>query len=591
MENITDYIKEAFAYKNDGDYKKAIDYFYKALAIDNESSEILSELANLYMLLFQYDRAIGLYEQILQKDSKNNEAKYNYVLLLIKTERYEKAETYLSELCADKYELLSSSEILFQIYEKKCEWDKTIELFLKNKNDLNSSKIYFIVGNAYKRKGNKTQADIFFEKAYSLDDKNINAGIEVANKYFENSHIEEAETLTLKLLEISENDKLFCLLGDIAYSKSDFDSAVKNYSFAIRLNDNNALYYFKLGLVYSVRGFYREAEECYCNALKHEPGDISYNYGLAFLYYSVKKFDLASNVLDLILQKDKNNPEAITLKILILLNENNIAAAGDHIQKANFNNNDDFSLYAQAQYYAKISMYDKAASLISKAIKINPSSVDYKMEYALYNYALSETDKAYEVCDEILKINDKYLSAYILQMKILYERKQFEKATDKIDKIKSLDKNNTEMYYIRGQISYLNGDYENASENFKTAVSIAPQNDEYYAMTGNCYYAMEQYDDAYYYFKEASEIDISNALYYYMMAKCAEKEGNNETAIAHFSVMKRLAPQNIDFLKDYAKFLYKYKGKKSATAMIKSSMGTADKQLKDELKKFLKEIK
>ena len=106
MENITDYIKEAFAYKNSGEYKKAIDYFYKALAIDNESSEILLELANLYTLLFQYDRAIGLYEQILEKDSLNDDAKYSYALLLNKIKQTDKAEKLFLELCNEKYELL-----------------------------------------------------------------------------------------------------------------------------------------------------------------------------------------------------------------------------------------------------------------------------------------------------------------------------------------------------------------------------------------------------------------------------------------------------------------------------------------------------
>ena len=75
-ENITDFIKEAFKAKDSGDYKVAIDYFYKALALDCESSEILLELAGLYVLLFQNDRAIDLYEQILAKHHDNLEAKF-----------------------------------------------------------------------------------------------------------------------------------------------------------------------------------------------------------------------------------------------------------------------------------------------------------------------------------------------------------------------------------------------------------------------------------------------------------------------------------------------------------------------------------
>ena len=48
MNDLKEYLKSAFEYKNNAEYKKSIDYFYKALAIDNESSEIMAELAFLY---------------------------------------------------------------------------------------------------------------------------------------------------------------------------------------------------------------------------------------------------------------------------------------------------------------------------------------------------------------------------------------------------------------------------------------------------------------------------------------------------------------------------------------------------------------
>lgn len=591
MENITDYIKEAFAYKNSGEYKKAIDYFYKALAIDNESSEILLELANLYTLLFQYDRAIGLYEQILEKDSLNDDAKYSYALLLNKIKQTDKAEKLFLELCNEKYELLSSAKFLFEIYSNKAEWKKIIDLFNQNQNSLKNSEMFYLVGNAYKNEGNSVQANVFFKKSFEMDNKNINAGIEVINIYLEDGKPEEAENLAKELLKTSENDKLFCALGDIAYSKSDLNTAINNYSFAIKLNDKSASYYFKLGLVYSVKGFYQEAEECYCYAIDLDSENEIYNYGLAFLYYSAKKYDLALRVLDLILNKDKENAQAITLKSIILMIQNSIAEAGELIAKLDNNIKDDFALYAQALYYSKIFLYDKAISTIEKAIKINPYSLDYKIELASYNYKLSQFETAYDICEEIIKENDKYLAAYILQIKILYKQKKFEKIQEIVIKIKSLDRNNPDMYYILGEISYNNEDFDKALENFKIAVSIQPQNEKYYTMVGNCYYKLGLYEDAYYYFKEASEINLANANNYYMMAKCAESMGNNETALSHFSVMKRLAPQNIEYIKDYALFLNSYKGKKAATVVIKSAMKTIDKTEKEELKDFLKKIK
>ena len=98
MDNLNDYIKEAFDSKNKGDYKKAIDYFYKALALENDSSEIMFELAQLYFLLSQNDRALSLYEQIFSKNIDNNEIKLQYAFLLKRVKNYAKAEQLFADL-------------------------------------------------------------------------------------------------------------------------------------------------------------------------------------------------------------------------------------------------------------------------------------------------------------------------------------------------------------------------------------------------------------------------------------------------------------------------------------------------------------
>ena len=57
-EEITDYIRSAFEYKELKNYKKAVDYFYKALTMDSNSSEIMCELAFLYEKLNNVDSLI-----------------------------------------------------------------------------------------------------------------------------------------------------------------------------------------------------------------------------------------------------------------------------------------------------------------------------------------------------------------------------------------------------------------------------------------------------------------------------------------------------------------------------------------------------
>ncbi|MBQ2644626.1 tetratricopeptide repeat protein [bacterium] len=60
-EEITKHIKKAFVYKSAGNFKQAIESFYKALELDSENPEILSEIAGLYFELNNNDKAIRYY--------------------------------------------------------------------------------------------------------------------------------------------------------------------------------------------------------------------------------------------------------------------------------------------------------------------------------------------------------------------------------------------------------------------------------------------------------------------------------------------------------------------------------------------------
>ena len=65
---IKEILQNAFVLKSQGYYKHAIEAFYKALEIDNSSSELLLEIADLYYLIDDEERAINYIEQSLGKN-------------------------------------------------------------------------------------------------------------------------------------------------------------------------------------------------------------------------------------------------------------------------------------------------------------------------------------------------------------------------------------------------------------------------------------------------------------------------------------------------------------------------------------------
>ncbi|MCD7779654.1 MAG: hypothetical protein LUH05_03155 [Candidatus Gastranaerophilales bacterium] len=590
--NLTEYLKTAFEYKNNGDYKKSIDYFYKALAVDNESFEIMSELALLYTKLCRYDRAVSFYEQILQKEPENDFVKFEFAKLLLTINEENKAENILSSLFDKGFELDKTAKELFSIYFNQQNYEKIITCYNKYSNSIKNSEALYYTACAYSKTGKEEIAENFYEKSYQNDEKNILAGVKVADCLFKNNHTEEAECIALKLLKYGENAEIFYLLAETAYFKSDIDSAMKYYSYAIKINPQNSLYFFKLAIVFSLKGFFKEAEECFAKAIDIEPSNQTYNYALAYLYYMNKEKELSEKQTDYVLSLNPGNPQALSLKMLILIEKQEMIGAGkilDILSTANVEN--DFSYYVQAVYYSKLNLWKNAIEAINKAININDHSLEYKYQLAESYYMLENYDKAEAICDEITTINSKYIQAYILNSKIKLQIGKYDLSEIYVNKTLELDKNINEAYSVLGDISFLKQNYEDAIKNYKIAVSIKPNEEEYYAKIANCCYLAGSYKDAYFYYKEASNFDITNASYRYYMAKCSEFLGDTENAASNFSVMKRLAPKNIEFISEYTNFLYNNKKKKTAISIIKIMIKNAQPSEKAQLELLLESYK
>ena len=127
MNDINEYLKKAFEYKNSNDNKKAIDFFYKALAIDNGSVEIMFELAQMYSGLCKYDRALSFYEQILSIDKDNYKAIYYSAIMYRKMNNDVQSVKLLKKLAKTDYDKEQIAEELFSIYLKQNSYNEIIQ--------------------------------------------------------------------------------------------------------------------------------------------------------------------------------------------------------------------------------------------------------------------------------------------------------------------------------------------------------------------------------------------------------------------------------------------------------------------------------
>lgn len=592
QENLTEYLKSAFEYKNEGCYKQAIDYFYKALAIENESAEIMCELASLYEKLCRYDRAVSLYEQILQKDSENNEIKYRLAHVLTTVKDYKTAENLLAYLYNSGFCIEKTASDLFYILIYNRKYDKVIMYFNKYSDILKNSSALYYAAIAHNALGNRHTADEFFKKSFERDEKNILAGIELAGSFLEKGQIDAARQLAFKLLKYTEDARIYYILAEAEFLEGSIDNAVKYYSCAVNISPKKALYHYKLALAFSLKGFFKEAEESFCNAVNLDGSNEDYNYALAYLYYTAGKYEPAERIADFLLEKNEDNLHAAALKVLISAENTKGSPSAKFISRLeNAEKKDDFMFYAEAVYYLRLKLFEKAAQAVHKALELKPSAREYKYLLAEAEYKTGKLNEAEMLCEKIIDENPKYIQAYLLLSRISCVKRNFAKAEIFLDKVIKLDKNTAEAYSLQASICFERGQFDRALSRYKTALSISPDNEEYYEKIAACYYNMKRYKDAYLYYKEAAEFNITNAEYRYYAAKCADYTDNIENAASNYSMALRLNPSNLNCIKDYAAFLNRTGKKQTAVKLLSGALKELKGAKAEEIKKLIDEYK
>lgn len=586
---VTEYIKKAFDCKASCNYKQAIEFFYKALTLDNESSEIMNEIAGLYFKINNTDRAIEYYEQALLSDPFNADIKYNLALIYKYIGNMDKSISLLESIYNKNPKLEYIIDLIHSLYLEG-KYEETISVYNKSQYvNAHSDVLHYYVGLANFSLGNLDLAEELFRKSLQYNLNNNDVKFSLAEILFEKKEYDEAEKLLLSILDSKICAKSYYLVGAINFARNSLDKAISYFSIASNIDFKNPVYFYELATVYSLKGFLTEAEENYQKAIKLSPNNLLYNYTLAYLYYHQGEISKTKQKLSYILSINPHHIDSLVLKALMASDEDDVMTANKIIDEVlESTSTNDFAFYVKSILYKKLSWWEKAIESIEKAIALKPSSLEYLSELAVYYYEAKFYGDTKKVCKKIIEIDNKYLFAYILLGKVYVVTKDYKSALKYLDTAIEYDKNSHEAYYLKAIVlkeSELKG---TAIDNAKIAVAISPDKVEYYEFIAQCNYEFRNYKDAYFYYKEASDIDILNVDYKYHMAKCSQMLNDVNNAITYFSVAKRLEPSNIFVAKEYADFLCSINRHKKALDVLKSALNynPASKEKSDIISKI-----
>ncbi len=524
---VLEYITKSFDLKRQGFYKPAIEMLYKALTIENNNIEILSQLAELYYLLENNQRAINYIEKTLELNPLHIDCLKLMKKIYMNDGNYieaQKAAVKIFNINQTKENLAIRLEILNKIND----FETVKEIENKKFEFEFDEEIYYQFAVAHYQNKDYEKAIEYLEKASDLKKDDKRSDILLAEVYYLNNNFEKSKELFLKYKDETENPVIMNYLGLFKLDEGKNEEAINYLQKANKLEPQNPQYAYNLGNAYYLNGWLEESVKYMNIAICLAPENCEYRYTQAYSYFINSEYEKSLSELNNILKINPNYDSAIILKALISSKTGDPVSAKVTLDKIVKNNPQNlFAMRALSQICVDLSQIEQACKLMEKVVNEEPMLVN-QTEYANLLIENKSYGEAQEVIEKIVEDNPSYVEGYILQAKNYIKIKDFEGAFDSAQKIIELDSNNAQGYFYNALALFEQGDVNFAIESMKKAISLDVNNAMYYVQMSEFYQKLGRNEDALAYISEAANIDESaqNKELYANLASIVRKSRN-----------------------------------------------------------------
>jgi len=237
-------------------------YEYKvALQINPKDPKTHSNLGNAYSERGWMNYAISSYKLALELDPKFVDAHKNLAIAYTKQEMFNSAIRHLKRAIGLKPEDAELYGQLGDVYSRMEKYEPAISQYkkaLKLKPRLAEG--YYGLGVCYGQLDRDDDAIEAYNNALAIDPDMLNALVNLGNAYF---------------------------------AQNKFEDAIELYERASQVAPTEGMIFYNLGAAYSNKGDYERAADAYSAAVAIDDGIGDAHYGLAFVHYQLKNYDLA----------------------------------------------------------------------------------------------------------------------------------------------------------------------------------------------------------------------------------------------------------------------------------------------------------
>jgi len=358
---------------------------------------------------------------------------------------------------------------LGMISDDKGEYDKAVEFYNRALTyDKKNPDIYKNLSLAYRRKKDFTKALEAAEQSASLNADDTEAKTLMGNIYFETGKYDEAIAAYREVLDKTpDNARVLYNMGSALMQKGDEFAAIeyfKKAGAADRIGEVAHKAYSRLGVIYTERKDFAEAEKYLKEAIAIRPNDAMNRYNLGIAYLRQKK----------------------------------TAEAMEELSKAeSLGENDAAMLEGIGEAYFSMKNYDKSLEVYNRVRKTNERNVKILSRIGEIYYEKGELDNAYELFRKITVLEpatENARVAYLNMGNILDDAQRYEEAIEAYQKALSISPKDDSVFYNLG-IAYKHaGKPELAIMAWKKASELDTNDPAPMVAIADYYYEQGHYD-------------------------------------------------------------------------------------------------
>lgn len=279
--SIKIYDKTASIYQTIGDYNNAIKYYKKALEIQEKES-VKVKLGNVYNAAGLTNKAVSIFENIIEKDSSNLLVLNNLGKLYLAKNKPKSAEKIYSFLKTKDSLNPSYPYQLAKSFQKQKKMLKMGQSYLDayNIDPLHLKSIYEL-SKFFKELRYKDSTMLFIDKGLKIDSLNINFLQLKANELYFTKVFDETIPYLKKLDSLNfKSINIYEMYGMCFYNLENFEMAEMYFKKALTIDRQNPVIYYRLASLHYELENIKLAKLYLYQSLGYGKGDLYKQYYL-----------------------------------------------------------------------------------------------------------------------------------------------------------------------------------------------------------------------------------------------------------------------------------------------------------------------